>query len=251
MSEVKWIKIVTNIFDDEKIRYIETTPNGDETIVIWFRILCLAGKSNSSGLLMMTDRMYYTDELLASIFNRDIKAIQLALSVFERLGMIELIDERILIKNWEKHQNVEALDKIRLQNRERQAKFRATKQPDMITMGIEDENEYQFGELKKPKQKRFVEPTVEELEAFIKENKYQVNAQAFWNFYDAKGWVVGKTKMVSWQSAVRSWATRDLQTPSDKRSEPIPDYTSDRAPMTSEEIDELKERLRKSSVVVK
>ena len=53
MAEVKWIKIVTNIFDDEKIRYIETLPSGDEMIVIWFKILCLAGRSNSSGLLMI------------------------------------------------------------------------------------------------------------------------------------------------------------------------------------------------------
>ena len=76
--EVKWIKIVTNIFDDEKVRYIESLPNGDESIVIWFRILCLAGKSNSGGLLMMTDRIAYTDEMLASIFQRDIKSVQLA-----------------------------------------------------------------------------------------------------------------------------------------------------------------------------
>lgn len=245
MSEVKWIKIVTNIFDDEKIRYIETTPNGDETIVIWFRILCLAGKSNSSGLLMMTDRVYYTDELLASIFNRDIKAIQLALSVFEKLGMIELIDEKILIKNWEKHQNVEGLEKIRLQNRERQARHRELMNTqDTVADSIL---------LPKEKTKRFVPPTTDEVEAYMKENGYEgsFKPEAFVAFYDAKGWVVGKTKMVSWQSAVRSWATRDLKTPTVKRSEPVPDYTSDRKEMTSDEIDALKERLRKNSLIGK
>lgn len=246
MSEVKWIKIVVNVFDDEKIRYIETTPNGDETIVIWFRLLCLAGKSNSSGLLMLTDKVYYTDELLASIFNRDIKAIQLALSVFEKLGMIENIDNKIMISNWEKHQNIEGMEKLKIQNRERQARFRANQQPIAITMGIEDENEYQLGPLSAPKKKRFVEPTIEELDTFIKENNYtNVNANAFWSFYDAKGWVVGKSKMVSWQSAVRSWATRDLSQPTTKRSEPIPDYSSPtESSMTPDDIETLKLKLK-------
>lgn len=124
MADVKWIKIVTNIFDDEKIRYIETLPNGDETIVIWFRILCLAGKSNSSGLLMMTDRIAYTDDMLSSIFNRDIKSIQLALNTFLKLGMIEMIEDKIYISNWDKHQSLEKLEQKKLYDREYQKKKR-------------------------------------------------------------------------------------------------------------------------------
>ena len=124
MADVKWIKIVTNIFDDEKIRYIETLPNGDETIVIWFRILCLAGKSNSSGLLMMTDRIAYTDDMLSSIFNRDIKSIQLALNTFFKLGMIEMIEDKIYISNWDKHQSLEKLEQKKLYDREYQKKKR-------------------------------------------------------------------------------------------------------------------------------
>ena len=124
MAEVKWIKIVTNIFDDEKIRYIETLPSGDEMIVIWFKILCLAGRSNSSGLLMMTDRIAYTDQMLSSIFSKDIKTIQLALSVFQNLEMIEMIDNRIYLLNWEKHQSAEKLEKIREQTRLRVSEHR-------------------------------------------------------------------------------------------------------------------------------
>lgn len=125
--EVKWIKIVTNIFDDEKVRYIESLPNGDETIVIWFRILCLAGKSNSGGLLMMTDRIAYTDEMLASIFQRDIKSIQLALNIFENLEMIERIDNKIYLTNWEKHQSLDALEKKKIYDKEYQKKKRNEK----------------------------------------------------------------------------------------------------------------------------
>lgn len=124
MAEVKWIKIVTDIFDDEKIKYIETMPNGDTIIVIWFRLLCLAGKSNANGLLMMTDRLAYTDEMLASVFNRDIKVIKFAIITYEKLGMVELMDNRFYLTNWEKHQNAEKLELIKEQTRARVARHR-------------------------------------------------------------------------------------------------------------------------------
>lgn len=127
MADVKWIKIVTDIFDDEKIRYIETLPNGDETIVLWFRLLCLAGKSNASGMLMMTDRIAYTDEMLSSVFNRDVKSIQLALGIFQNLDMIEIVENRIYLTNWEKHQSTEKLDKIREKTRIRVQEYRKKK----------------------------------------------------------------------------------------------------------------------------
>lgn len=127
MADVKWIKIVTDIFDDEKIKYIETTPNGDTTIVIWFRLLCLAGKSNRDGFLMITDRISYTDEMLASIFNRDIKVIRLALKMFEKLEMIEILEEKIYIPKWEKHQSIEKLENIREKTRLRVATYRKKK----------------------------------------------------------------------------------------------------------------------------
>jgi predicted phage replisome organizer len=127
VSDVKWIKIVTDIFDDEKIRFIETMPEGDTLALLWFRLLCLAGKSNSGGLLMMTDRIAYTEDMLASVFNRDVKIVRLALETFERLSMIEIVDNAVYITNWEKHQNTEGLDKIREQTRRRVASHREKK----------------------------------------------------------------------------------------------------------------------------
>ena len=49
MSDVKWIKICTDIFDDEKIILLETLPDSDSIIIIWFKLLCLAGKQNNKG----------------------------------------------------------------------------------------------------------------------------------------------------------------------------------------------------------
>lgn len=127
MAAVKWIKIVTDIFDDEKVRFIESMPNGDGILVIWFKLLCLAGKSNSFGYLMFTSRLPYTDEMLASIFNRDIKEIKYAIELFQQLEMVEVEDNKISITNWDKHQNIEGMEKIREQTRKRVQEHRERK----------------------------------------------------------------------------------------------------------------------------
>lgn len=126
MAEVKWIKIVTDIFDDEKILLIETLPDADALIVIWFKLLCLAGKQNNSGVFLMNNKIPYTEEMLAAILRRPINTVKLALQTFENFGMIEIVDGVITIPNWDKHQNLQKLEMVREQTRKRVAKHRAS-----------------------------------------------------------------------------------------------------------------------------
>ena len=118
------IKITTDIFDDEKICLIDALPDPDAILVIWFKILTLAGKHNSNGLLMMTDKVHYTDEMLATIFRRPLNTVRMALGVFEQFGMVEIIDGVITLPNWEKHQNIDGMEKIKEQTRNRVARHR-------------------------------------------------------------------------------------------------------------------------------
>lgn len=124
MAEVKWVKIVTDIFDNRKIKQIESLPEGDTIIVIWFKILCLAGTINDNGNIYITKEIPYTDETLATQFNRPLKTIQLALHTFQTFGMVEIIDDVLKVSNWENYQNIEGLEKIREQNRLRQQRYR-------------------------------------------------------------------------------------------------------------------------------
>ena len=110
MADVKWIKITTDIFDDDKILLIESLPDADSIIVIWVKLLCLAGKQNNSGVFMMNNQIPYTDKMLATIFRRKESTIQLALQTFEQFGMIEYIDGVITIPNWGKHQSLDQIE---------------------------------------------------------------------------------------------------------------------------------------------
>lgn len=124
MAEIKWIKIVTDVFDNRKIKMIESMPEGDTLLVVWFNILTLAGQINDGGLVYFTKDIPYTEQLLATQFNRPLSIIQLALNTFERLGMIEIANDVIMVSNWEKYQNVDGMDKVRNQGRIRAAKYR-------------------------------------------------------------------------------------------------------------------------------
>lgn len=124
MSEVKWIKIVTDIFDDEKIVLIESMPDSDSIIVIWFKLLCLAGKQNNNGVFLMNNRIAYTDEMLSTIFRRPVNTVRMAFSLFEQYGMVEIVNGAITIPNWEKHQSLDVLESAREKTRNRVARHR-------------------------------------------------------------------------------------------------------------------------------
>jgi predicted phage replisome organizer len=123
-SVVKWIKICTDIFDDEKIALIESMPEADGIIVVWFKLLCMAGKQNNGGVFMMNDKIAYTDEMLATIFRRPLNTVRLALKTFEQFGMIEVVNNAYTIPNWEKHQNLDKMEQAKEQTRQRVAKHR-------------------------------------------------------------------------------------------------------------------------------
>lgn len=57
----------------------------------------------------------------------------------------------------------------------------------------------------KPKRKRFVPPTHEEVKAYCLERKNNVDPEKFINYYTSNGWQVGKNKMKDWKAAVRTW----------------------------------------------
>lgn len=124
MAEVKWIKITTDVFDDEKILLIESMPDAYAMITVWFKLLCLAGKQNNSGVFLM-GRIPYTDKMLATIFRMKESTVTLALNTFEQFGMIEIVNGVITIPNWNKHQSLDSYEKKKERDRLYQAERRA------------------------------------------------------------------------------------------------------------------------------
>lgn len=142
MADVKWIKLAVDMFDNRKIRQIETLPDGDGIIVIWVKLLCLAGITNDGGLVYFTRDIPYTEQMLANYFQRPIALVQLALRVFQQFGMIDLVDDIIMVSGWEKYQSLDKLERIQEQNRERQRRFKEQKRKDAlpVTLPVTEDN---------------------------------------------------------------------------------------------------------------
>ncbi len=128
LNEVKWIKITTDLFEDDKIILLGSMPRGSSYIVIWIQLLCIAGKANRGGYLVYSNGTPYTTSSIAAMMRRKKSLVAEALVLFEKYGMITLeqTDGGFCIKltNWTKYQNAEALERIREQNRIRKANQR-------------------------------------------------------------------------------------------------------------------------------
>ena len=190
MSEVQWIKITTDLFDDEKIQLIESMPEGDTLIVIWFKLLVLAGKQNYSGVLALGDKVFYTEEMLTTVFRRKSTTVKLALKTFEQFGMIAFVDGAVTIPKWEKHQNIDGLEKIRKQTRERVARHRQ-KQKALVsgqdslsiecnvteTLPVTESNSQVTQQIKnksKKENKNILDNSSREMQAYIKPEYYSL-----------------------------------------------------------------------------
>ena len=160
MADVKWIKITTDIFDDEKILLIESLPDAYAIIVVWFKLLCLAGKQNNSGVFMMNNQIAYTDKMLATIFRMKETTVQLALQTFEQFGMVEIIDGVITIPNWGKHQNLDQLESRKEFMRNYMRDYRAKQKA--LTSGSDDS---------KPSCKPNSKPNVRQADIDIEEDR--------------------------------------------------------------------------------
>ena len=192
MAEVKWIKITTDVFDDEKILLIESMPSADSIITIWFKLLILAGKQNNDGVFMMSNKLPFTDEMLATIFRRDLNTVRLALKTFEEFGMIEVVDNVITIPNWNKHQTLDAYEKKKERDRIYQQN-RRKKQKNLIEqkstdkssdVAVSDKEEDKDKEQKKNKKENFLltdleEPFQRTFEIYPKKTGYAMARQAW------------------------------------------------------------------------
>lgn len=123
MSEVKWIKITTDMFENRKIRHLRKLPDGNNIVLIWVMLLTLAGKCNAGGMIFLTENIPYTPKMLADELDFEENTVTLALDALERFGMIRR-DGFLVIEDWAAHQNADGLDKIREQTRDRVARYR-------------------------------------------------------------------------------------------------------------------------------
>lgn len=91
------------------------------------------------------------------------------------------------------------------------------------------------------KSSRFVAPTLDQVSEYVEEIKSQVDPQRFIDFYESKGWMVGKNKMKDWKAAIRTWQKSSF---TKNRIEIVSDYPIKEVNISDNEADEIKRSLK-------
>ncbi len=143
---VKWIKIKVGMFDGHSFKRIKkaridgVVDFRDKLTAVWFELLDLGGKINNSGFLINDEIAFKNYEDIAIALDRTEKEVIMCIEWFLKNNMMEIVDDIFLISNWSKYQNEDGLEKLRMQNAERQRKFRETQKKKLLDIKEENSN---------------------------------------------------------------------------------------------------------------
>lgn len=133
-----WIKVMCNLLDHRKIKMIRKGPEGNTLFLLWLLMLTEAGKCNRGGYLMVSDSLAYTGDTLSMVTDIPLPIVQLGLSIFVELDMIDQQDGVLFIKNWRKYQSEDKLEARRAKDRLRQERHRENERNKILALPPSD-----------------------------------------------------------------------------------------------------------------
>jgi predicted phage replisome organizer len=228
-----YLRLKDNFFDSDELKILESTKDGYLYSNILLKLYLRSLKND--GKLVVNDRIPYNVEMLASVTGHQIGTVKQALSIFKDLGLIDVLENGAIymldIQNFigkgsseadrkrEYRQRIES-DRTNVQTKVRQI---SEKSPPEIEIELEKEikieKEIDTNANKSPtKAKRFVKPTLSEIEQYCIERNNNINAAQFYDYYESNGWKVGKNSMKDWKAAVRTWERSEYRKPNSKKN---------------------------------
>ena len=141
MVQVQWLKIYTDIFDNEKIKKLLKNRDGDTYCRVWFQLLTLAAKSNQNGAILLGENIPMTIDDLARIMSKTVNKLTKVIQQLCNLNMIIVKNDTIYIKNWDIYQSADKLEKMRADNRNRQREYRERHKKNNVIVMLDNAEE--------------------------------------------------------------------------------------------------------------
>ena len=123
----------------------------------------------------------------------------------------------IVIKHWKIHNYIQK-DRYKPTVYQEEKELLSVKDNGSYTLGIPDvykmETQVRLGKdsigkaNNKEGGKKFIKPSLDEIKEYCIERNNSINAEAFYDFYESKDWMVGKNKMKDWKACIRTWEKR-------------------------------------------
>lgn len=105
MVQVQWLKVYTDIFDNEKMKKLLRNRDGDTYFRVWIQLLTLAAKSNQHGAILLGENIPMSKEDLAKVMHKTLNKLEKIIQDLHKLDMIIVEKDTICIKNWDMYQS--------------------------------------------------------------------------------------------------------------------------------------------------
>ena len=217
MSENKkyfYLKLKDSFFSSEEMMMLESLPDGLVFQNIYLR-MCLLSLKND-GALTFKNMLPYDLQMLSTVLRIDMAKMKMAVELFEKLGLVTKTDNEVLFMS-----DIQALIGKSSTEAERIANYRkriagCTKGVQMlqnctpkIELKTESEKDYSYSFSEETQQQPFQKPTINEIKEYCAERENKIDPAYFFDYYETKGWKVGKHKMTDWKACIRNWERKD------------------------------------------
>lgn len=223
-----WLKLKKDFFQQHQIKVLKALPNGRLYALIYLELM--AESTSHEGELRYSKLLPYDTVTLASVIDEDKDNVEKAIETLCKLELVEILDDGTIFMN-EVYKMLGS--ETGSAQRKREYRERIGTMSQECPIEIRDKSKEQRDKNIKA---RFTRPTLEEIIAYCKERNNSVDAQRFYDYYSANGWVQGKGKPIKdWKACVRLWE-RNSKPTEDK----LPTYdSSNNRSMSTEDEEEL------------
>lgn len=242
-----WLKLPKDFFQSKEIKRLRKIAGGDTYTIIYLKLL-LKSLETDGKLYFEGMEKTFVDEIALDI-DEEPDNVSVTVQFLLSKGLMTMSDTEAFMEKVPVMVGSESAAAERMRRlRDRKTNDRnlvtdkrnnvtpllrtgyAEKEIDKDT-DIDTEKETETKQETKPKRKRFVPPTIEEVESYINEKGYSINPESFISYYESNGWMVGRNHMKDWKATVRNWNARDRnyhrnQTPEEREQKIFDDIDS-------------------------
>lgn len=201
-----WLKLYDDFFTSKRIKKLRSIAGGDTYTIIYLKMQLKALKTD--GYLYFDGVMNDFAEELALDIDESPEDVKVTINYLMSVGLLETNDgEEYKLPFLDKcigseNASAQRVREHRAKQKALQCNIDVTEVKRVCNAEIDIEKDK---EIDKSKNNKFTPPTLEEVKEYCKERNNTVDPDTFINFYESKGWFVGKNKMKDWRACVRTW----------------------------------------------
>lgn len=225
MSDTKkyyWLKLDKNFFKRHDIRIVESMPNGKAYILLYLKLLLES--IDHEGLLRFNESIPYNEDMIATITDTNVDIVRSGLKLFSDLKLLDVTEDKTIhmvqtVEMLGESTSTHRVKAFRERQKLKQIPHNETLHETLHETELEiekeleidielDNNTFNVADEPATTRKKFVKPSLIEIKNYQIEIGSNVSVEEFYDYFESKGWLVGKTPMKDWKSAFRNWVRK-------------------------------------------